>query len=257
MDLFGSGYCFGRPTQDALGNAITTGQPVVFATNQEITWDVNFNLKKLMGQSQMVDDLRRGAVAHTGKIKNGRFFGAGLNMVLFGQPSVLTAGTLTAISAAVASVPIAATITPVVPNSGTFVQDVCVVNASTGVMMTPVAGTGALSAGQYHVAGGTYSFSSGDVTAAFGVFINYQYTASVTAAYTQSPQNLPMGSTPFFSLSHTVPLDGKYLTLLWPRVTLSKFSANFKNEDFFIPECDWEACRDPVSGNIMTWSTSE
>lgn len=218
---------------------------------------MNFSLKELYGQSQHADDAARGSVKHTGKIKNAKFFGVGFNMLLFGQPTVLTSGTLTAISPAYFPTTIAATITPTVPNTGTFVQDVCVINAATGVMMTPVSGTAALSAGQYHVAGGTYSFSTGDVSLGFGVYINYEYTSTLASAYTMSPQNLPMGSTPFFSLSHTVPYAGKQLTLLFPRVTLSKFSMNMKNEDFTIPEADWTAVRDPVSGNIMTWSTSE
>lgn len=256
MNLFGSGYMFARPTQDAAGNAIALGAPIILGINQEVDVDINFSLKELYGQSQFAEDLARGAVKLTGKIKNAQFFAGSFNTLLFGQPSNLTAGTLTAIVANSAAVATAATVTVTPPNTGTFAGDICVLNAVTGVPMVPVSASP--SVGQYAVTvSGTYSFGTVDVSAGVQVIINYQYTASVSAAYTQSVANLEMGSTPFFSLSHTVRHNGKQLTLLFPRVTSQKFSMAMKNEDFTIPEMDWTAAKDPVSGKTITWSTSE
>lgn len=258
MYVFGSGYVFTKQTYDASGNALANGPRIILGTNQDISFDMGFTVKELYGQNQWAEDVARGAMKMGGKVKFAQIYGAAWDSLFFGQPNNLTAGTLTSLVAAISATLIPATpfiITPTPPLSGTFVADICVINASTGIPMIPVTGTP--TAGQYSVTAGAYTFSSADHSSGYSVLINYEYTATVTAAYSQTVASLPMGSTPYFSLSHTVQHLGKNLTLLFPRCTTSKMSLALKNEDFLVPELDWQAMRDPVTNSVMTWSTSE
>jgi len=263
MKIFGSGYAFSQQTQDANGNALALGPRTILGINQSISFDMGFTVKELLGQNQWPEDVARGAMKLTGKIKFAQIFGAGLDSLFFGQPSNLLSNNLTAIQVGLAAQTVAATIT-VTPSSGaSFAADECVINAATGVPLVPV--TGAPSAGQYAVAVttaspslGVYTFNTADVSAGVSVFLNYLTTlATSTGAYTQSVQSLPMGSTPLFSISHTVSHLGKSLTLLFPRCTSTKLGLDLKNEDFLVPEIDFSVMRDPVTNSVLKWSTAE
>lgn len=257
MDMFGSGYAFTLGNQDSLGNALANGPRNILGINQDISFDASFTIKELYGQQQVAEDVARGSLKLSGKIKFAAVFGSIMDSVFWGQPNNLVAGTQTIVNAATSAIAIpAGLIVTVAPSlGGVWTADTCVINATTGIPMVN-AGTAAPTAGQYTAAAGVYTFNTADRTSGYSVYINYQYTATVTGAYTQAIDSLPMGATPFFSLSHTVPHNGKNLTLLFPSVTSSKLSLALKNEDFLIQEIDFTPRRDPVSGKLMTWSTS-
>lgn len=263
MINYGSGYTFVQQTLDGSGNTLALGPRTILSINQEISFDMGFTVKELYGQNQWAEDVARGAMKLTGKVKFGQLFGAALDSMFFGQPGQLVSGTLQNIQVGTSAqaIPITPYTITITPSGGaTFVQDECVINAATGIPMVPV--TGVPTAGQYAVTGpgatGTYTFSSADSTAGVSVFINYlQKNTSLTAAYSQDVQSMSMGSTPLFSLSHTVQHLGKKLTLIFPRATSTKLNMAFKNEDYMIPEMDFTVMRDPVTNKVLTWSTSE
>lgn len=253
MDLFGSGFLMATPTQDALGSAIANPTPVMFAIMQEISLDYSAETKKLFGQKQFPVDVARGKIEISGKVKYAGIFAQQYNSVFFGQ--TLAAGLSGAVADTVGTVIPATpfTITPTPPGAGTFVSDQGVFGTN-GIPYQRVAS--APVTGQYSLAAGVYTFAAADTGKK--VYINYTYTSiSPTTAKTQTVANLPMGSTPYFGIVHTVPFNGKQLTVQLPRCTAGKLSFGFKNEDFTVPEMDFEAFEDPVTGNVMTWSTSE
>ena len=126
-----------------------------------------------------------------------------------------------------------------------FVADLGVAYAATGTMLTLVASAPAV--GQYTVNSGTgvYTFSAGDANAA--LLFTYSYTT--TAGTTLSLTNQLMGSAPTFSLVLNEQYQGKLLNLQLNSVIAPKLSLAFKNEDFMIPEFDFQAAAD-AAGNI-------
>jgi hypothetical protein len=253
MDIFGSGFLMATPTQDSFGNPISNPSPVMFAIMQEISLDYSAETKKLFGQKQFPVDVARGKIDISGKVKYAGIFAQQYNSVFFGQ--TLTAGLSGAVADTVGAVIPATpfTITPTPPGSGTFVSDQGVFGTN-GIPYTRVASAPAT--GQYSLAAGVYTFAAADTGKK--VYINYTYTSTApTSAKTQVVTNLPMGATPYFGLVHTATFNGKQLTIQLPRCTSGKLSFGFKNEDFVVPEIDFEAFEDPVSGTVMTWSSSE
>ena len=87
------------------------------------------------------------------------------------------------------------TITPTVPNSGIWSQDLGVLDA-TGVAYVRVAS--APVSGQYSLANGVYTFAAADTGKT--VYISYKYGASSTTAKRQIMTNLPMNLAPRFRL---------------------------------------------------------
>lgn len=138
--------------------------------------------------------------------------------------------------------------------SAVFAADLGVMYSLTGTLLKRVASAPA--AGQYSVNVGTgvYTFAAAD--AGLSVLVNYQYTQASTTAQKQTVQNLPMGYAPTFKADLTVSYLGKLTTFSFPMALPQKMAIHFKNEDFAIPEFDFQAF-DPGSGNVCTWSTSE
>jgi hypothetical protein len=131
-----------------------------------------------------------------------------------------------------------------VANHATFVADLGVAYAATGTMLTPVASSP--STGQYTVSsGGVYTFSAGDANAA----LLFTYTYTTTGGTSLALTNMLMGSGPSFKLILNEQYQGKTLNLQLNSVIAPKLSLAFKNEDFMIPEFDFQAAAD-TAGNI-------
>ena len=77
----------------------------------------------------------------------------------------------------------------------------------------------------------------------------FTYSYTTTAGASLSLSNLLMGSGPTFSLVLNEQYQGKLLNLQLNSVIAPKLSLAFKNEDFLIPEFDFQASADPA-GNI-------
>ena len=226
----------------ALRTDTAIATPAQFGTLQEVQLDLSFTVKELTGQFQAPAALARGGMKITGKAKAARISASNFNNIFFGQ-TVTTGNTLTQLNEA-GTVP-ATGHAVTVANHVNFVADLGVAYAATGTMLTQVASAPA--AGQYTVNGntGVYTFGAGDANAA--LLFTYSYTTTTGASLSLS--NQLMGSAPTFSLVLNEQYQGKLLNLQLNAVIAPKLSLAFKNEDFMIPEFDFQASADPA-GNI-------
>ncbi len=248
---FGTGVFWGTPLTDANGNAIANPTPVQLGVLQDLSLDVSFDTKTLYGQNQFPVAVGRGKGKMSGKAKFAQLNGISINALVFGQTMTngLTSDFYDVSGSIVPATPF--TVTPVVPNTGTWSYDLGVRDAN-GVPMTRVAS--APTTGQYSVAAGVYTFAAADV--AKQVFISYQYTATSTTAKKSTVSNVLMGLAPTFKGDIYVPYNGKSMILTIPQCTCSKFTFGTKQDDFLIPEFGFEGFAD-TAGNALYWSTSE
>lgn len=230
--LFGPGTAILRRTD---GGDLT---PFNVGYVNELSIDMSFDTKELYGQNQFPLVVARGTAKTSGKIKAATRSGRALNMLLGGTWTTGTQyGLIQTAATPIPTTPF--TITPVVPNSGTFDHDCGVVNAATGAPLNLV--TSAPAAGQYSVAAGVYTFSSADQVAGISVKISYVYhwTTGATGQY-QIIQNNLIGTTPTFQLDYSTILYGaEYLVTLYACI-MSKDSLSHKVSDFGMPEYDFE-----------------
>ena len=236
-------YAFGVGALIALRTDTATATPAQFGTLQEVQLDLSFTIKELTGQFQAPAALARGGMKITGKAKAARISASNFNNIFFGQ-TLSTGNTLTQLNEA-GTVPTGSGHAVTVGNHATFVADLGVAYAATGTMLTPVASGPAV--GQYTVnsSTGVYTFNAGDASAA--LLFTYSYTT--TTGTSLSLTNLLMGSAPTFSLVLNEQYQGKLLNLQLNSVIAPKLSLAFKNEDFMIPEFDFQAAAD-AAGNI-------
>lgn len=260
QNLFGSGFLYGVPTADATGAAIANPSPVQFGVLQDVSVDFSFDNKQLHGQNQFPVAVGRGKGKITIKSKFAQIHGALFNSVFFG--GTLSSGIISVrndtAGKVIPTTPFTLTAgatdnatTILIPNSGTWVRDLGVINDQ-GVPLTRVASAPA--AGQYTVAAGVYVFNTAD--AGKLVFINFEYTATSTSAKSSVIQNQPMGYAPTFMAVLNQPYNGKTLHLRFNQCISSKLSLASKNDDFTIPELDFDAFAD-ASGQVLTYALSD
>jgi hypothetical protein len=104
------------------------------------------------------------------------------------------------------------------------------------------------------VAAGVYTCAAADT--GLQVFISSQYTATSTTAKKSTVLNLPMGYAPSFKADIFVPYAGKSLILTIPNCIAGKFGLATKQDDFLVPEFDFEGFADSA-GNALYWAVSE
>lgn len=248
MKLFGSGILWGIPLADANGNNISNPSPIQFGILQDCAIDMSFDNKMLYGQGQFPVDIGRGKGKITGKAKFADINGMLMNSLFFGQ--TLTNASVLDYYDTTGSVS-AASVTPVPPSSGTWAFDLGVRN-NQGVPLTRVAASPA--AGQYTVTAGVYTFASADNGNL--IFISFQYTTALSTAKKGVVSNLLMGQSPSFRVDLSIPRAPKALTFTFYKAVSSKLSIATKQDDFIIPEFDFECFADD-SNNVLTYSTSE
>jgi hypothetical protein len=240
---FGSGFAFGVRTD------VANSTPVPLGIMQDISIGFSGDLKPLYGNGQFAAAFGRGKVKIEGKAKMARLNGRLFNDLFFGQ-GMSTGQVLTALGEA-GSVPAITTYTVTAANGATFQNDQGVFYAATGLPFTKVASAPA--AGQYMVSPvGVYTFAAADASAA--VLLSYTYTATTGQTITISQQ--AMGSVPLFQGLFTTNYQGKTLTLKLNTCASSKLNFATKQDDWTIPELDFEAGAD-VAGNVGTLSLSE
>jgi len=241
MLVFGAGNLFGIPLQDAAGNTITNPTPIRVGTMQSMSIDFQGDLKELYGQNQMPIDIARGKVKTTGKFSGAQIIGAAVNTLYFGQ--TMTAGTQVAVNVDDVGAAIPATpyqITPTVPGSGTWQEDLGVID-SNGIPMTCVASSPAT--GQYSVSAGVYTFAAADTTKT--VFINYKYSATLASAKDIPLINLPMGAAPRFKALMVTSYAGKKALVQLNSVVATKLQLlATKLDDYNIPDFEFGAFAD-------------
>lgn len=250
---FGSGNLFVTQLQDAQGNSVSNPTPYPLMTLQEGSIDMSSDLKELYGQNQFAVAVGRGKTKIGVKVKPARIIAGVWNSLYFGQTlnTGLIANYTDTAGAAIPTTPFQITITP--PSSGTYAADLGVIDWN-GQPMKRVASSPATGQYSVNVSTGVYTFNSGDTGKT--VYINFQYSASVTGAQKMDVSNLPMGYAPRFKADLTVSYLGKLTTFSFPSAISTKFSIGFKNEDFAIPEFDFSAF-DDGTGKVLTLSTSE
>lgn len=224
---FGSGYLYGIPSG-------ANPTPVLFGTLQDVTLDISFTVKRLLGAFQSPVAVARGPATYSGKAKSASISGQAYNTLFTGvagslggllvvnnEQNTLAAGTYT------------------VTNHTTFVDDLGVVYNTSGLPLTRVAS--APTVGQYTVAAGVYTFNATDN----GSVLNFNYTYTTAAGPTNNITyaNQLMGSAPVFSLVLNVPFNqfGTALTYKFFNCLSTKLTMDFKNEDFTVPQFDFEA----------------
>ena len=252
--VFGAGDMFGVPLFDANGNAVTNPTPIKIGAMQEMSIDFSGDLKELYGQNQFALASARGKVKIAGKVKGAQIHGAMLNNLFFGQ--TVASGTLSAVNsdvvgALIPATPFQITVTP--PSSGTFVSDLGVLDANQ-VPMTAVASAPAT--GQYSVSGaGVYLFNTADTGKK--VFINYNYTQTLTSAKRITVANMAMGAAPTFKAYMQTVYQGKRsLVVLYACVSNKLNLLQTKLDDFNVPELDFSATAD-AANNVADIYLSE
>ena len=234
--LFGAGDFYGVPLTDAQGNAISNPTPIHLGVMQEMSLEFQGDVKELYGQYKFAVDVAGGKNKVSGKVKNAQISGQAVNSLFFGQG--MTSGTMMACysdtaGAAIPSSPYTITVTP--PSSGTFVEDLGVVD-SNGVPFTCVASAPAT--GQYSVSAGTYTFAAADTGKL--VFISYRYSATATGAKKISVVNQQMGAAPLIKAELQVQYRGKRaLVVLYSSIFTKLSLFGTKLDDYSVPEMDF------------------
>lgn len=247
MIVFGTGTLYGVPLTDASGTAIANPTPVQFGVLQEVSADLSFDEKTLYGAYQFPVAFGRGKGKLGFKAKFADFTAQSMASLFFGNTPTAGIKAITDnFAATVPATPFQVTITP--PSSGTFVTDLGVRYASTGIALTR--GATATGAGVYSVTNaGVYTFNTADTAAA--VLISYEYSATSTTQFSLAIANNLMGYAPAFLAELSLPYNGKQMILKLNNCVSSKMSMPFKNEDFSVAEFDFMALSD-ASNNVGT-----
>jgi hypothetical protein len=241
---FGSGVLIGTR------NDVANLTPVNFGLLQDVTFDETATIKELFGQYQRPVAIARGGIKTTGKAKVARVSGLAFASLFYGVVPVT--GQLATAFGEAGSGPIPTTpFQLTVTNSATFVDDLGVINAVTGLPFAKAAS--APPAGSYSVAAGIYTFNTADVGKT--VLFNYTYTIAGTGQKFVVANQL-MGTTPTFSCQFYTTFQGNAVSLKINNATSSKLGFGTKLEDFTIPEFDF-SCFADAANNIMTWSYAE
>jgi hypothetical protein len=234
---FGSGFLYGIPSG-------TNPTPVLFGTLQDVSLDISFTIKKLMGQFQAPVAVARGAASYTGKAKAASISSQAYNTIFTGVAG--STGGLQVVNGE-AFAPAAGTYTVAVSPT-TLTDDLGVIYAATGISLKRVASAPTVGQYSFVLATGVYTFNATDNTVPMQV--SYAYN-STTLGQSIVYANQLMGSAPSFSLVLTVPFNqfGTTLTYKFYNAISTKLSFDFKNEDFTVPEFDFE-CYANAAGNI-------
>jgi len=227
-------YTFG--TGDLFTTTVAGASPLKFGALQDVSVDFSADIKMLHGQNQFPLDVARGKAKVEGKAASGNVDVKAFNQFYFGQ-TVTTGETLRAINEAQTIPATPGPYTVPATEAATFVQDLGVIFAATGVPLVQVSTSPAT--GQYSVNAttGVYTFAAADEGDA--VFLNYLYTD--TSGNTLSINNLLMGITPKFRLVLSQVYDSKTFTLVLYSCVAEKLSMPFKQDDYLILDFSFQA----------------
>jgi hypothetical protein len=237
--LFGPGILWVTRTD------IANGTPTNIGFINEFSIDISFDTKELFGQNQYPLVVARGTAKTSGKMKAATLSGDALNSVLMGG-TWTTGVQYDAVTTAATAIPATPfQITPVVPSTGTFDQDLGVVNAATGQSFIKVAS--APTAGQYSVTAGVYLFASADNVSGISVLISYAYHfATGATGQNMIITNNPIGTTPTFQVDYKSTLYGATYYLRLFAAVGSKVALAHKITDFAMPEYDFSFFANPA-----------
>lgn len=233
--------------------AVPTGSnptPVPFGVLQEVNLDLTWAEVELYGEYQFPVAAARGKAKFGGTAKWGRFSPLALNSVFTGS-SIATGETK-----GVGNEPGTIPGTPyqiTVTNGATFVDDLGVIDLTTGLQLTRVASSPAT--GQYSVntTTGVYTFAAADTT--HTVWISYSYRSASTGK-TITYNNQLMGSQSTYTLTVFNNFNSGFFGLKLWAVTLSKLGMPMKNDDFTIQDTVITAYADSAARVCEMYITS-
>jgi hypothetical protein len=243
---FGTGTIFAAATQDAFGATIANPTPVKFGILQDVSIEFDRDIKELYGQLAFPVAVAGGKMKIAIKAKFAQILGRIFNDMFLGQG--MTAGVQTAVvedltGSAIPTTPFQITVTP--PNSGTFLRDLGVLNAS-GVPLQRV--VSAPATGQYSLAGAVYTFAAADV--GLVVYPSYAYTFTLASAKAVTFNNIAMGTVPVFGIDLPCKYNGKTAYFRLSNCVAKKLSFDPKQDDFAMQDMDIVAFADPVTNAI-------
>jgi hypothetical protein len=232
---FDTGYLF----------AVASGQaPVKFGSLGETEVDLDMSVVQNPTNLQFgsVPTIKGGALKLTAKPAN--INGLMVCQLFFGQaPSAGSQGVSRDQVVTVPATPYQ--VTPTVPNSGTWLQDLGVQYSSSGIVLVPVSSNP--SQGQYSVSAGVYTFNSADTGQALVVNYLYSQAAGVSLALTNPWQGL--------APTWQAVLQGQYngAQIVWnlPRCASTSFKMLMPLEKIVIPEFRFQAFGDASSGGVQ------
>lgn len=240
--VFGTGQLFATP--------VGGGAPLRFGALQDVSVDFNGDIKELYGQYQFALDVARGKTKIEWKASSGNIDVNAFNTVFFGQ--TVTAGNelLQVFNepGVIPGTPFQLTAT----HGATFVQDLGVYDAITGLPLKQVASGPAT--GEYSVSvAGVYTFAAADTTKA--VLLNYLWTSASTGGSLAIGNQL-MGVTPRFQLILSQTYEGSTFSLILYSNVANKLSLPIKQEDYMMADISGQAFADSANRVARLTTTS-
>lgn len=236
-------------TGDLFVTTVAGLTPLKIGALQDVSVDFSADVKQLFGQYQYPLDVARGKTKVEGKAASGNVDVSAFNQFFFGLTAP-TGQTLRAINEQ-GAVPAMSTFTVTVTHAMTFVQDLGVSDALTGVALTQVPTMPAT--GQYSVnqSTGVYTFNMAQASAA--MLFNYLYTD--TTGHTMTISNQLMGATPKFRMVLSQTYNAKTFTLVLFSCVAEKLSLPLKMDDYTIADFSFQAQANDA-GNVGYITTS-
>jgi len=237
--VFGPGSAWAVLNTFMDGTAPAVLQPRKFDVMQEFTVNFGGTIKRLMGQNIFPRAIGVAEGKVECKIKLARF-DSGIWQLRFAEPAGTTTGQKMMADDLNENIPASTpfTVTPVVPNAGTWATDWGVRYGDTGLPLTAVASAPAT--GQYSVAAGVYTFATAD--ASRPVVISFEYT--VTTGVTLTLLSHVQGSVALSSIRYQGEYGGRNVGVYLPNVVGATLNVPTKQGDFGVPEMDFEAFAD-------------
>jgi len=205
------------------GNKATPDVPIQLFAIQEATADISQKLVALMGQFKGPDDVAPSDMKITGKCGFGHLDVNTYNALMFGE--TITTGLTVSVPIPGIQTTIGATVTPTVPNTGTWIKDGGVFYSATGQPLKRVASSP--STGQYAVSTGTYTFNTAEPAVAAQFYFVYTEAAGQTLTVTNRLQ----GYGPVFELYLSMPYS-QFQGLTTNQNGLHIYQARFSKTSF-------------------------
>jgi len=251
MFEFGAGSLWGLSVG---GNQAPNPTPILFGTLQDVSLDISGDVKQLYGQKQFPEAIARGKCKISGKAKYAWINSKQMNDLFFGQ--TLTSGMIKVQQNE--SNTIASGAVTIAPPSGTYLNDATrgdqgVRYNATGLPLTKVPSAPAV--GQYSVAvsTGVYSFNASENGTV--VLISYMYTPTATGNQINVTNQL-MGFAPTIQIVLESIYNNNQFNVVLYNCLASKLSFATKQEDFIIPELDFEAFAN-AAGKVLDIYSAE
>ncbi len=238
---FGPGECVIAPQTDTYGNTITVPTPYRLGGFQDANFETSSEVKMMYGSNGYPIAVAAGKGKTSLKLKMGQVSIDAWNGIFIGQPLNETVGITGAVmdtsGSTIPTTPFQ--ITPTVPGSGTWSEDLGVIDGNGRAFKAVASGP---TTGQYSVAAGVYTFASADTGTK--VFISFGYTATSTTAKTLVAQNAPMGNKPRLIVNLVTSFQGNQFRLKLYSAIATKATLPGKLDDFAYPEIDLDAFAD-------------